>query len=691
MLTAADRQEYSFSSSGDYATYIQDMDDGTSRLIVRDIDYGYETWAEVKYPDAPQICSSGIDSLFSDVPRVAVRNGSYELDVFWFRDGFLDGERMTKLCSITTKQNITGYAWSPDGGRILVWTYGTLSVYDADDGTQLATIEGEEGGFSAGGRMIYAADDGHLKLYDGATYELVYSFDGADETLLDRSQSLYFQQILRRFSPDGSLIAYPALDGRLRLYSCETGEIVHILSVPAVSLTWADWSFGGDKILAVGGGKTYVFSAKSGELLQTLASDGGTAKAFFVNGSNTVCTIALREISFWGSAPGDSLFIGDDKSTEFTFSKSGDYLYHLRSFPAYTAYAVDAGTGETVKYFGQCIWFQETQDGKTLAVYRPENDIDLYRVGQWDAPYKTLHYDGGRDDYYFFYHTPLGGMSFSPDGETLAVVNHVWGKIVLFDVKTGVSETLLAGDDFKKHFDSYGIGLNHVTICWNPDGTKITAVYTDPYLNYYRGGVRIHVKTGAVEEIAASIHYEQSPDHRYYLKQDIDNKTLRVYGAASEKLLYTLKNCDWACFGYGGLLLTTDGEAQRTTVRRASDGGAISSFEERAKPGSSPYSWYKTSFDGIYIAVMSGNTSERYAHIRLAATGEIIQEIPDANHIIWSPADSRFAVDLSGTALHSSISYITRMEDLETAVKIALERLNGRTLTEGEREQYWLD
>ncbi len=232
VLTAADRREYSFSTAGDYAAYIAEMDDGTSRLVVRDLDYGYECSAEVAYPDAPQICSSGIGNLFSDVLRVAVKDGSYGLNLYWFRDGFRDGERLTKLCAISTQDHIRGYAWCPDGGRILVWTYGTLYVYDAGSGKQLAEINGEEGGFSANGRMIYAVDKSCLKLYDGATYELVYSFDGEDEKLIDRTQDLYFQQILRRFSPDGSLIAYPAQDGRLRLYSCETGAVIHTLSVP---------------------------------------------------------------------------------------------------------------------------------------------------------------------------------------------------------------------------------------------------------------------------------------------------------------------------------------------------------------------------------------------------------------------------------------------------------------------------
>ncbi len=441
----------------------------------------------------------------------------------------------------------------------------------------------------------------------------------------------------------------------------------------------------------MGGGKTYIFSVKSGELLQTLDPEESVFMAFFINDSDSVCTVAFRRISFWGASPGNSVYFGDEKSTEFTFSSDGRYLYHLRSFPAYTAFAVDAETGETVKRFGQAIWFRETQDGKTLAVYRPENDIDLYLVGAWDKPYKTLHYDGGQNDYYNFYKTPLGGMSFSPDGKKLAVINHIWGKVVLFDITAGSAEVLLDGDEFLTHFGSYGIGLNRVPVCWSPDGTKITAVYTDPYLDYYRGGVTINVKTGAVDTVPAYIHYEQSPDYKYYLKLNLEESILRVYNAATEKLLYSLKDCDWACFGNGGLLLTTDEGAKLTTVRQASDGRTISAFEEPTKRGDSPYAWYKTSYDGTYISVMSSSISEQYAFIRLASTGETIQKIPDAKHIIWSPAENRFAVDLSGTAMNSALSYITHMESLEAVVKTALEKLGGRALTDEERAKYWLD
>ena len=591
-----------------------------------------------------------------------------------------------------TKESIRGYAWCPDGGRVIVWTYGTLYVYDADDGVLLAKINGVEGGFSANGRMIYTVEkEGHLKLYDGATYQLVHSFDGSDEKLINRSQSLYFQQILRRFSPNGSLIAYPAQDGRLRLYSCETGEVVHTLSVPSVSLAWADWNFEGDRILAVGGGKTYIFSVKSGELLQTLEPEESIFKAFFVNGSDSVCTIALRKISFWGASPGDSVYFGDEKSTEFTYSKSGKYLYHLRNFPSYTAYAVDTKTGEKVKYFGQAIWFNETQDGKTLAVYRPENDIDFYRVGEWEKPYKTLHFSGGLDDYYDFYKTPMGGMSFSSDGKKLAVVNHKWGKIILFDVETGSAKVLLDGEAFLTYFHSLGIGLNYVPVYWNADGTKITAVYSNPYLDDYRGGVTINVETGAVENIPTYIHYEQSPDNKYFFKLNLENSTLRVFSAATEKLLYTLKNCDWVCFGNGGLLLTTDEDAQLTTVRHASNGKIISSFEETLKIRNALLSWYKTSYDGKYISIMNNSLPEWTAMIRLTATGEVIQKIVDSNKITWSPTDSRYAVTMSGTAFRNGLSYITRMESLETVINKALYKLGERTLTDEEREKYWLD
>jgi len=690
VLTAADRKEYSFSTSGDYATYIKKMDDGTERLVVRDINRGYETYAEVEYPDAPQICSSGIGNLFSDIQRVAVRNGSRKLEIYRFRKGFQDGERMTELCSIPVKESITGYAWRSDGGRIIVWTYGTLYIYDADDGALLAGINGTEGGFSADRRMIYAVDKGYLKLYDGATFELVHSFDGKDEKLIGRSQSLYFQQILRHFSPDGSLIAYPAKDGRLRLYSCETGEVVHTLSIPSVSLTWADWNFDGNRILAVGRGKTYIFSVKSGELLQILNPEESAFMAFFVNDSDSVCTIAHRRISFWGASPGDSVYFGDNNATEFTFSKSGKYLYHLRNFPAYTAFAEDTETGEKVKYFGQAIWFKETQDGKTLAVYRPENDIDLYRVGDWDKPYKTLHYGGGRDDYYNLYSTPLGGMSFSHDGKKLAVVNHIWGKIILFDAESGAAEILLDGDQFLMYFHSLGIGLAYVPVYWSTDGARITAVYDEPYVNEYRGGVTINVKTGVVEEIPTYIHCEQSPDNMFFFKLNLEERKLRVYSAASEGLLYTLKDCDWACFGHGGLLLTTDEEGKQTTVRQASNGRVVSCFEEQARRSHIYRLWYMTSYDGKYISLSSSDPDEPYAVIYLAATGEVIQKIPDARHIVWSPADKRFAVELSGTALNSRLSYITHMENLEAVMKKTLEKLGGRTLSDEERKKYWL-
>ena len=97
-----------------------------------------------------------------------------------------------------------------------------------------------------------------------------------------------------------------------------------------------------------------------------------------------------------------------------------------------------------------------------------------------------------------------------------------------------------------------------------------------------------------------------------------------------------------------------------------------------------------TSYDGKYISLSSSDPDEPYAVIYLAATGEVIQKIPDARHIVWSPADKRFAVELSGTALNSRLSYITHMENLEAVMKKTLEKLGGRTLSDEERKKYWL-
>lgn len=695
VLPAAERKKYAFSTGGDYAAYIRKFDENTNHIVVRDLDNGNECYAEIKYPDAPQICSSGIENIFSDVTRVAVKDGSNTLNIYSFNKGFRDGDRLAKLCSIavnlTQNNYVDGYAWCPDGKRIIIWTRHGLEVYDADDGKKLAVINGNEGGFSKNGRMIYAVDGGFLKLYDGATYELVYSFDNDDEKLLKRSQSLDFQQILRRFSPDGSLIVYPAQDGRLRVYSCETGEITQILSVPSVNLTWADWNFTGNRILAVGGGKTFIFEVKSGKLLQKLEPEEAVNMAFFVNNSDVICTLAQKRISFWAHAPGDAVYFGDENSQEFTFSSDGRYLYHLRGYPNYTAFAVDTVTGETVKGFGWAIWFEESPDGKTLAVYRTENDIDLYTVGKWEKPYRTLHYNGGHDDYYYYYDTPAGDMSFSPDGKKLVMLNNIWDKIVIFDVETGGAKVLLEGDDFNAYFDSYGIGLKYIPVYWNEDGTEIAAVQTEPYLDKYCGGVTINVNTGAIDRIPAGVHYERSPDGLYYLKLNISESVLKVYSARTGELIYSLGDCDWACFGNGGLILTTNEDAALTTVRKASSGETISSFEETTKHSKAPYSWYGTSCDGKYISVTSNDVSARHAVIRLASTGEAIQEIPEAWKLIWSPVDDRYAIEVSGTVMNSSISYITQMRDLPDVIKTAREKLGGRVLTDKERAKYWLD
>jgi WD40 repeat protein len=346
---------------------------------------------------------------------------------------------------------------------------------------------------------------------------------------------------------------------------------------------------------------------------------------------------------------------------------------------------VDTKTGETVKNFGQAIWFKESPDGKTLAVYRTENDIDLYAVGIWSKPYKTLHYAGGKNDYYDFYHTPAGGMCFSPDGKKLAVLNNAWGRIVLFDLKTGDARVLLGGDAFQSYFKSYQTGLDYIPVYWNEEGTEITAVYSVPYLGEYRGGVTINVSTGAVKTISAGIHYEQSPDGLRYLRLDVFGDVLRVYSAASDRLLYSLWDCDWACFGNGGLLLTTNEDARLTTVRHASNGSAISSFEETTKIEDAPYSWYSTSFDGKYISVTSNYIADCRAVIRLASTGEAIQEIPEAWKLAWSPVDYSYSPQV-----FDDITCIAKMPDLGDAMQTALFKLGGRTLSDEEREKYWL-
>jgi len=244
--------------------------------------------------------------------------------------GVLDGstgELLTRFKTRRDESGIEAVALSPDGTRVLSGGRDcVLRLWDASTGEQIGRFQEQTEtnincvAFSPDGR--YAASGSHglqakstLMLWDAAMRALVRSFRHSPEERPPGVSAIVF-------SPDGSRIVSAGVDGMIRLWDVETGELVRTLEGHTDWVEAVAFSSDGAQILSASWDTALkLWDADSSKLIRTFVghTDRVESVAFSPDGQKVLSGGDDTSIRVWAARSGKLL-------ATFFGLPSGDWL-----------------------------------------------------------------------------------------------------------------------------------------------------------------------------------------------------------------------------------------------------------------------------------------------------------------------------------------------------------------------------
>ena len=288
---------------------------------------------------------------------------------------------------------ISGWVFSPDGGRLAGRTGGTAAIWDAWTGKKLVPISGHSGevygvSFSRDGtRIATGSEDGTARVWDAATGEELVRLSGHDGLVA-----------LVDFSPDGTRLLTGGGDGTARVWdvSDTAGAEVWSEHVATGQVGGLEYDADGTRLVTADGGGGWVLDPPTGERLTPIG---------------------------WGWE--DASFSPD--GGRVAASGDGAAILDVASRKVVRRLVEASGWVSSIEY---------SPDGSIVATGLGDTDLGDTDLGTgtavlWDAVsgrrVRTLgpsHPDA------------VLGLAFSPDGEMLALLGDS-GRLEVWDVDTG--------------------------------------------------------------------------------------------------------------------------------------------------------------------------------------------------------------------------------------------------------------
>lgn len=307
--------------------------------------------------------------------------------------------------------------WSLDGTKILsAGMDGTARIWDAETGREVLRFDAHDGPVNSaawspdGERAATASDDGTARIWDADTGQDLQMFEivGTEVTGVD-------------WSPDGSQIAASYTDGLVRIWQVDTGQQVYAFPGHTASVLDVDWSPTGDRIASLGSdGSARVWSPATGFQNLVLNARGG-------------------------------VWYNDWSRSTVAWSPEGDLLLVKAVYGAWIWNMEDVTSGFSSP-FSFSVDAQWSPDGTVVAGTSQEA---FPRV--WDA------YSGNL--LYTLEIAWTGFLSWSPDGNYIAIPNIADGSATVWEVHSGRRVLDLSSDHLANHIVWPAI--------WSPDGSRI--------------------------------------------------------------------------------------------------------------------------------------------------------------------------------------------------------------------------
>lgn len=403
------------------------------------------------------------------------------------------GEQMLKFTLDEERGCGISAAWSPDGSQLVFGcsdglgggqSSDTISLWNAETGRYLRTLEGHTGGpgsvvFSPDGATLFSASANEviawnvetgkqlrtLRGYGNAMYDMSFSPDGA--VLVSRSQKEVMVwdgetgELLRTlgghdytvvgtaFSPDGTTLAWSSAVKDAILWDLETGEQLHTLEGSTGIMGTAAFSPDGTALVACLYRELVLWDAEMGKRLHTLngRTDEMCRVAFSPDGA-TLASWLGEDVTLWDA-------------------KTGERLRILRGHTEVWGVAFSPDTARLVSWSSGQIILWDTETGERLLTLNGDKmrgvtfSPDGKRLISW-SDRDVVVQDAETGHQLMYAQGPASGLAsaaLSPDGVML-VTGADDGTISMWDTESGKRTDILEGN-----------GCSVQGMAFSPDGT----------------------------------------------------------------------------------------------------------------------------------------------------------------------------------------------------------------------------
>ena len=475
-----------------------------------------------------------------------------------------DRAKVELVPNVSHSAEVPSVAFSPDGARLVSGSSDmTLKLWDGASGQLIRTFQGHFGrvtsvAFSSDGtRLLSGSSDMTLRLWDAASGQLVRTFQGHAAVISSVA-----------LSHDGTRLLSGQEDATLAVWDAASGERIHILPAHSKRITSVAFSADGARLISASADRTLkLWDAASMKLLRTFEGHSGevVSVTFSADGARVLSGSRDNTLRLWDAATGQPIHNLEGHSgavVSVAFSPDGKLL--LSGSEDKTLRLWDAATGRPVRTFddlsGGIASVAFSPDGKLLLSDTLDKTLWLWDPASGQAVRTTLR--AGPDG--------VTSVAFLPDGKRMLLGSR---DAMLWDAASGQPVRTLQG-----HAD----GVSSVAV--SPNGTRLLSGSWDKTLKLWDAAKGQPIRTfeghsGMVSSVALS------RDGARVLSGGWDN-TLRLWDTGSGQAIHTLQGhssiVDSVAFSPDGTRLLSGSHDATIKLWDAATGQLIHTLEGHA-------------------------------------------------------------------------------------------------------------